>query len=73
MTSPLFGMDLSTSAAPGADPVRDARQAERLGFDFVSASDHPCGTHPTYETWTCRKERWLPDFPVDHRYVRDRE
>jgi probable F420-dependent oxidoreductase len=52
MTSLLFGIDLSTSAAPGADPVRDARQAERLGFDFVSASDHPCGTHPTYETWT---------------------
>jgi alkanesulfonate monooxygenase SsuD/methylene tetrahydromethanopterin reductase-like flavin-dependent oxidoreductase (luciferase family) len=52
MTAMLFGVDLSTSAAPGADPVRDARQAERLGYDFVSASDHPCGTHPTYETWT---------------------
>ena len=52
MTAPLFGIDLSTSAAPGADPVRDARQAERLGFDFVSASDHPSGTQPTYETWT---------------------
>jgi alkanesulfonate monooxygenase SsuD/methylene tetrahydromethanopterin reductase-like flavin-dependent oxidoreductase (luciferase family) len=52
VTSVLFGLNLSTSAAPGADPVRDARTAERLGFDFLSASDHPCGTAPTYETWT---------------------
>jgi alkanesulfonate monooxygenase SsuD/methylene tetrahydromethanopterin reductase-like flavin-dependent oxidoreductase (luciferase family) len=48
----LFGLGLSTSAAPGADPAADARRAEDLGFDFVSASDHPCGTHPTFETWT---------------------
>ncbi len=47
-----FGMDLSTSAAPGADPVADARLAEEVGFDFVSATDHLHGTHPTYETWT---------------------
>ena len=37
---------LSTSAAPGADPVADARTAEALGFDFVSASDHPGSAHP---------------------------
>jgi alkanesulfonate monooxygenase SsuD/methylene tetrahydromethanopterin reductase-like flavin-dependent oxidoreductase (luciferase family) len=48
----LFGVSLSTSAAPDADPVGRARRAEELGFDFVSASDHPSGTHPTYETWT---------------------
>ncbi len=52
MTALLFGVNLSTSAAPGADPERDGKVAERLGFDFVSASDHPSGTHPTYETWT---------------------
>ncbi len=52
MANLLFGLGLSTSAAPGADPVADARRAEDLGFDFVSAPDHPCGTHPTYETWT---------------------
>jgi alkanesulfonate monooxygenase SsuD/methylene tetrahydromethanopterin reductase-like flavin-dependent oxidoreductase (luciferase family) len=52
VTDLLFGLGLSTSAAPGADPVADARRAEELGFDFVSASDHPCGTNPTYETWT---------------------
>ncbi len=48
----LFGTNLPTSAALGADPVAAARRAERLGFDFVSASDHPAGTDPTYETWT---------------------
>ncbi|MGH3320274.1 MAG: LLM class flavin-dependent oxidoreductase [Streptosporangiaceae bacterium] len=52
MTELLFGLGVSTSEAPDADPVADARRAEELGFDFVSASDHPSGTNPTYETWT---------------------
>jgi probable F420-dependent oxidoreductase len=47
-----FGLSISTSAAPGADPVADALTAERLGFDFVSAADHLHGTSPSYETWT---------------------
>ncbi len=51
-TGLLIGLDVSTSAAPDADPVGEAREAERLGFDFVSASDHPSGRHPTYETAT---------------------
>ena len=28
---------------------------------------------PTYELWTVRRERWLPEFPVAKRYERDRE
>ncbi|GAA3235096.1 LLM class flavin-dependent oxidoreductase [Nonomuraea helvata] len=48
----MFGLGISTSAVPGADPVGDARAAEELGFDFVSASDHPCGSEPSYEVWT---------------------
>jgi alkanesulfonate monooxygenase SsuD/methylene tetrahydromethanopterin reductase-like flavin-dependent oxidoreductase (luciferase family) len=52
MSALMFGLDISTSAAPGRDPVRDARRAEDLGFDFVSASDHLHGVSPTYETWT---------------------
>jgi alkanesulfonate monooxygenase SsuD/methylene tetrahydromethanopterin reductase-like flavin-dependent oxidoreductase (luciferase family) len=48
----LFGVNVSTSAAPGTDPVGDARRAEALGFDFVSANDHPCGSSPTDELWT---------------------
>lgn len=52
MSTLQFGVNVSTSAATGADPVADARHAEDLGFDFVSASDHPCGHSPTFETWT---------------------
>ena len=28
---------------------------------------------PTYETWTVRREAWLPPFPTATRYARDRE
>jgi alkanesulfonate monooxygenase SsuD/methylene tetrahydromethanopterin reductase-like flavin-dependent oxidoreductase (luciferase family) len=52
MTSLQFGLGLSTSAAPADDPVAMAALAEELGFDFVSASDHPCGDQPSYETPT---------------------
>jgi len=38
----------------------------------AGAFDQDNAVRPTYETWTCRRERWLPQFPVDHRYVRDR-
>ncbi len=48
----MFGLGVSASAAAGADPVGDARLAEELGFDFVSTSDHPCGSEPSYEVWT---------------------
>ncbi|MDQ4005474.1 MAG: LLM class flavin-dependent oxidoreductase [Actinomycetota bacterium] len=48
----LFGLGVSTAANPGADPVKEARRAEELGFDFVSASDHLHGSSPTFEPWT---------------------
>ncbi len=48
----LFGLNVSTSAARGADPVTAALRAEELGFDFVSVSDHLHGTAPSFETWT---------------------
>ncbi|MFC0625357.1 LLM class flavin-dependent oxidoreductase [Kribbella deserti] len=50
-----FGLDVpATSFGPGpmVDPVRAAQRAEALGFDFVSASDHPSGTAPSFENWT---------------------
>jgi alkanesulfonate monooxygenase SsuD/methylene tetrahydromethanopterin reductase-like flavin-dependent oxidoreductase (luciferase family) len=47
-----FGINVSTAARPESDPVGQARVAEFLGFDFVSASDHPSGSAPSYETWT---------------------
>ena len=36
----------------GADPVGLARSAEALGFDFVSAADHPAAASSPYEVWT---------------------
>lgn len=47
-----FGLAVAPGAGPGADPVGFARRAEELGFDFLSTSDHPCGTEPTFEVWT---------------------
>jgi alkanesulfonate monooxygenase SsuD/methylene tetrahydromethanopterin reductase-like flavin-dependent oxidoreductase (luciferase family) len=47
-----FGLSITPSVLTGTDPVATAQMAENLGFDFVSASDHPCGTEATYETWT---------------------
>jgi alkanesulfonate monooxygenase SsuD/methylene tetrahydromethanopterin reductase-like flavin-dependent oxidoreductase (luciferase family) len=52
MSNLLFGLNVSVSAAPDSDPVAEARKAEELGFDFVSANDHPCGTSPANEVWT---------------------
>ena len=48
----IFGLNISPSAAPGADPVAHAKRAEDLGFDFVSANDHLHGPDPRYELWT---------------------
>ncbi len=48
----MFGVNVGTSAKPGANPIADAVRAEALGFDFISSNDHPCGTRPSYETWT---------------------
>jgi alkanesulfonate monooxygenase SsuD/methylene tetrahydromethanopterin reductase-like flavin-dependent oxidoreductase (luciferase family) len=48
----IFGVNVPPSAAPGHEPLQLATTAERLGYDFVSSNDHPCGTSPNYETWT---------------------
>ena len=52
MSELLIGTGISSSAAPHADPVAEALAAERAGYDFVSASDHPAGGHPTYDVLT---------------------
>ncbi len=52
MKEPSFGVNISTSAEHRRHPVADAMRAEALGYDFVSANDHPSGTEPTFETWT---------------------
>ncbi len=48
----LVGVNVPTSVTECPDPAAYARAAEDAGFDFVSASDHPCGTTPVFETWT---------------------
>jgi alkanesulfonate monooxygenase SsuD/methylene tetrahydromethanopterin reductase-like flavin-dependent oxidoreductase (luciferase family) len=48
----IFGVNVSTTVGEGHDPVATAVRAEELGLDFVSSSDHPEGSAPTYETWT---------------------
>ena len=35
--------------------------------------DAPDQLMPTYELWTVRRESWLPEFPLSHRYEGDRE
>jgi hypothetical protein len=35
--------------------------------------DAPDQLMPSYECWTVRRESWLPDFPLTHRYEHDRE
>jgi alkanesulfonate monooxygenase SsuD/methylene tetrahydromethanopterin reductase-like flavin-dependent oxidoreductase (luciferase family) len=51
-SQPQFGVNVGTSTGPGDDPVRLAQVAEAIGFDFVSASDHPYGGSPCFETAT---------------------
>lgn len=38
----------------------------------LGALDAPDQFQPTYELWTIRRESWLPAFPLDRRYERDR-
>ena len=39
----------------------------------LGALDAPDQFVPTYELWTIRRESWLPPFPLERRYERDRE
>ncbi|MCF1504216.1 GFA family protein [Afifella sp. H1R] len=39
----------------------------------LGALDEPDQFVPTYESWTVRRETWLPAFPLRHRYAHDRD
>lgn len=39
----------------------------------LGALDGPDRLVPTYESWTVRREAWLPPFPLARHYARDRE
>jgi hypothetical protein len=38
----------------------------------LGSLDAPDRLRPTYELWTVRRESWLPEFPLERRYERDR-
>jgi hypothetical protein len=40
---------------------------------FVGVLDEPNQLVPTYETWTVRREAWLPPLPLARHYERGRE
>lgn len=44
------GVTLRTST--DVDPAAEARHAEALGFDLITAMDHLPGSAPSFETWT---------------------
>jgi hypothetical protein len=39
---------------------------------FVGLLDEPNRLTPTYETWTVRREAWLPELPLARHYERNR-
>ena len=39
----------------------------------LGALDAPDQLAPSYESWTGRREAWLPPFPLARHYARDRE
>ena len=50
--------------------------AARTGDEIevhLGSLDAPGELQPTYETWTIRREPWLPPFPNTTRYDRDRD
>ncbi|MDQ7775907.1 MAG: GFA family protein [Paracoccus aminovorans] len=49
-----------------------ARSGEEIEV-HLGALDAPDQLVPEYEAWTIRREAWLPAFPVQRCYARDRE
>ena len=39
----------------------------------LGSLDGPNEFVPTYELWTIRRESWLPPFPLENHYERDRD
>ena len=49
-----------------------ARSGDEIEVNLGSL-DAPDLLTPTYESWTVRRESWLPPFPLKRRYARNRE
>jgi hypothetical protein len=40
---------------------------------YLGTLDAPDQLVPTYESWTVRRESWLPPFPLKHRFEHNRD
>ncbi|MFO1149103.1 MAG: GFA family protein [Alsobacter sp.] len=49
-----------------------ARTADEVEVNLGSL-DEPNQLLPSYESWTIRREAWLPAFPLAHHYKQDRD
>ncbi|MNL66667.1 hypothetical protein D3C87_1911670 [compost metagenome] len=49
-----------------------ARSGDEIEVNLGSL-DAPDQLKPTYESWTVRRESWLPPFPLTRHYAGDRE
>jgi hypothetical protein len=49
-----------------------ARSADEVEV-HLGALDAPDQLVPTYESWTVRREAWLPAFALSRRYAHDRD
>lgn len=57
-------------------PVCGSSVFARTGAEVevpLGSLDEPNQLVPSYESWTIRREGWLPPFPVKAHYERDRE
>lgn len=50
-----------------------ARSGDEVELYLGSLDSPPDQLVPTYESWTIRRESWLPPFPLARQYERDRE
>ena len=57
---------------PGCGSSVFARTADEVEVNLGSL-DAPDQLVPTYESWTVRRESWLPPFPVARHYEGDRD
>lgn len=49
-----------------------ARSDDEIEINLGSL-DNPDQLQPTYESWICRRESWLPAFRLQRQYQRDRD
>ena len=60
------------SFCPACGSTVFARTLDEIEVNLGSL-DAPDQLKPTYESWTIRREAWLPPFPLARRYERDRD